>query len=319
MRYRKLGHSGLKVSEIALGSWFDGQPIQDEWALSHILGEAFEKGINYIDMADIYHKGETESLFGKLLKSYPRQNLVLSSKCYWPMSESINDQGLSRKHIFESLHASLKRLGTDYLDLYLCHAEDPDTPLEETIRALADLIKQGKILHWGVCSWQSSTLIKVKDICENLQAPLPITHQVIYNLLEFHPQREHLPLAKSLGLGVTVWSPFAGGILAHGNLQRCLEQQNTESSYLRHADVLWRLPHQEQANKKLALFTELAQEANLTKAQLALAWILRREEVSSIVTGLGSSNHLENQLALYEKTVSEEIFQEVEYLFEVDH
>lgn len=314
MRYQNLGNSGLKVSELALGAWFREGLSYDRYSLSHLLGEALEKGVNFIDFADIYGQGQTESIYGEILKDYPRHQLVLSSKCFWPMSEGINDRGLSRKHIMESVHASLKRLQSDYLDLYLCHAEDHETPLEETVRAMADLIRRGDILYWGVCSWRQDSLLELIQLCEQLNAPKPICHQMPYNLLEAYPEQELLGFSAQLGLGVQAWSPFAGGVLARG-LKR-VTSANTDPSDLL-PDALWRL----QTNDKRPLenyqkrFEAYAKEASMTTAQLALAWILRREEVSSVILGVSTIEQMAENLKVLSQTVSPRILDELSQLF----
>ena len=314
MRYRNLGNSGLKVSELALGAWFREDLSYDKNSINRLLGEALEQGVNLIDLADIYGQGETESLYGEVLKDYPRHQLVISSKCFWPMSEGANDRGLSRKHIMESVHASLKRLQSDYLDLYLCHAEDQETPLEETVRAMADLIRCGDILYWGVCSWRQHSLFELIQLCDQLNAPRPICHQIPYNLIESYPERELLNTSARLGLGVQAWSPFAGGVLARGLKQNLNSTQAQSNSTL---DALWRL----QANEKKSLeeyqrsFEAYAAEASMSCAQLALAWILRREEVSSIILGVSSLEQLVDNLKGLQRTVSPRILDGLSELF----
>ena len=314
MRYQNLGNSGLKVSEITLGAWFRDGLSHDRHSINHLLGEALEQGVNLIDFADIYGRGQTESLYGEILKEYPRHQLVLSSKCFWPMSEGINDRGLSRKHIVESVQASIKRLQSDYLDLYLCHAEDHETPLEETVRAMADLIRRGDILYWGVCGWRPHSLIELVGLCEQLNAPKPICHQIPYNLLESYPEQDLLKVSAQLGLGVQAWSPFAGGVLARGLKQKidALSNQNEDLP-----DALWRL----QANERKPLeeyqkrFEAYAEEASMTTAQLALAWILRRKEVSSVILGVSSIEQMTENLRVLRQTVSPRILDELSQLF----
>ena len=314
MRYRNLGNSGLKVSELAVGAWFREDFSYDKNSINRLLGEALEQGVNLIDFADIYGQGEVESLCGEVLKDYPRHQLVLSSKCFWPMSEGVNDRGLSRKHIMESVHASLKRLQSDYLDLYLCHAEDQETPLEETVRAMADLIRRGDILYWGVCSWRQHSLFELVQLCDQLNAPRPICHQIPYNLIESYPEKELLNTSARLGLGVQAWSPFAGGVLARGLKQSPVTSQ--ESNVV--LDALWRL----QADEKKSLedyqqaFEAYAEEASMSCAQLALAWILRREEVSSVILGVSSQEQMTDNLKTLKNTVSPKILDGLSQLFD---
>ncbi len=304
MRYRRLGHSGLRVSEVALGGFFkDGYELS-EWSLAQLTGEALERGVNLIDLADIYHQGKVESVYGKLLSSYPRHQLVIATKCFWPMSQGINDRGLSRKHLVESLHGSLKRLNTDYVDLFMCQAEDLETPLEETVRAMSDLIRQGKTLYWGVCGWSVKRLLQLNALCEQLNAPKPIAQQLAYNLFDRYPEREQLSMCAHLGLGVMTWSPFAGGVLAQGEIGgesggiglnaqlKRAEQEMLESRYLN-----------ANAADSLSRLEAISKEYGLTKAQLSLAWALRRSEVSSVILGVSSLEQLQENLKLYEHSV----------------
>ena len=154
MEYRRLGHHGLKVSELSLGAWitFGGQVGQD--VARECIMTAYDAGVNFFDNADIYANGNAEIVMGKVIKDLKRTDLVISSKVFWPTGEGPNDRGLSRKHIMESVHASLKRLGTDYVDLYFCHRYDPEVPVEEVVRAMDDLVHQGKVLYWGTSEWR---------------------------------------------------------------------------------------------------------------------------------------------------------------------
>jgi aryl-alcohol dehydrogenase-like predicted oxidoreductase len=159
MEYRKLGHSGLKVSATALGGWTTfGDSIQDKDLAAGIIRTAYDQGINFFDIADAYARGASERMMGAVLKEYPRHTLVISSKLFWPMSDDVNDRGLSRKHIMESIDKSLQRIGTDYLDIYFCHRFDPETPVEEVVRAMDDLVHQGKILYWGTSEWTAAQI-----------------------------------------------------------------------------------------------------------------------------------------------------------------
>ena len=165
MTYRPLGRCGTKVSTLSLGGWTTfGGSITDEALGREILHAAFEAGVNFFDIADVYAIGAAETMMGKALADLPRRHLVISSKCYWPMSEDVNDRGLSRKHIMESAHDSLKRVGTDYLDILFCHRYDDETPLEETVRAMSDLVTQGKILYWGTSEWTGAQIRAAHDI-----------------------------------------------------------------------------------------------------------------------------------------------------------
>ena len=215
MHYRRLGHSGLKISEISLGSWVTfGNQIDETVAIS-LIKEAFSQGINFFDNADMYAEGRAEVVMGKAIKQLPREELVLSSKVFWPTWKGPNGRGLSRKHITESIHASLKRLGTDYVDLYFCHRYDPDTPVEEVVRTMTDLIHQGKILYWGTSEWEASQVMQAYGVAREYGLIPPTMDQPQYNL--FHRKRvedELMPVTRELGVGLTTFSPLYYGILS---------------------------------------------------------------------------------------------------------
>ncbi|HZU87307.1 MAG TPA: aldo/keto reductase, partial [Anaerolineaceae bacterium] len=215
MHYRRLGRSGLKVSEISLGAWVTfGNQIKEE-AARELIHAAYDQGVNFFDNADMYASGQAETVMGEAIKDLPREALVISSKVFWPTMPGPNGRGLSRKHIFESVHASLRRLGTDYLDLYFCHRYDPDTPVEEVVRIMNDLMHQGKILYWGTSEWDASQVAQAIGIARQYGLVPPTMEQPQYNL--FHRQRvevELAPICKEFGLGLTTWSPLAFGILS---------------------------------------------------------------------------------------------------------
>ena len=159
MKYRRLGEAGLKVSAVSLGGWTTfGESIQDQAIADSIIKKAYDVGINFFDTADAYAGGKSEEMMGKVLTNFPRHTLVISSKLFWPMSDDVNDRGLSRKHIMESIDKTLKRIGTDYLDIYYCHRYDPETPLEEVVTAMDDLVHQGKVLYWGTSEWTGAQI-----------------------------------------------------------------------------------------------------------------------------------------------------------------
>jgi len=316
-----MGRSGLKVSEISLGGWFVTQKKIDDHTLTRLMGEALERGVNLIDLADIYDRGGVEERCGHLLKGYPRHQLVLSTKCYWPMSQGVNDCGLSRKHITESVHASLQRLQTDYLDLFHCHRFDQDTPLEETVYAIGDLIRQGKILYWGVCGWSEVQLQETHTLCKELNVPAPISHQLLYNLIERGVERQLLSASANLGLGVMTWSTLAGGVLTQthhthhdgrGHKRNTwLTPWNNALDHLQDSAMSDTVDHQ----GVLKEFIQLAQQGRLTPAQLGLLWALRRSEVSSLIIGVSSAEQLKENLSIFELDVSKEVWSALDELF----
>src|ERR1051326_1788773 len=167
MQYRRLGQSGVKVSAISLGGWTTfGSSVKEQEMVSTILRQAFDAGVSFFDSADVYARGEAERAMGAVLRQFPRHELVISSKVFWPMSDDVNDRGLSRKHIMESIDKSLKRIGSDYLDIYFCHRYDDDTPLEETVRAMEDVIRAGKVLYWGTSEWSGAQMKNAHAIAD---------------------------------------------------------------------------------------------------------------------------------------------------------
>jgi voltage-dependent potassium channel beta subunit len=215
MHYRRLGRSGLKVSEIALGSWVTFGSQVDEHLAAELIHTAFEQGINFFDNADVYANGQAELVMGRAIHELPRDQLVISSKVFWPTQPGPNGRGLSRKHIVESVNASLGRLGLDYLDLYFCHRFDPDTPIEEIVRSMDDLIHQGKILYWGTSEWRASQVVQANGAARQYGLIPPTMEQPEYNLFRRgRVENELSPLCREFGLGLTTWSPLYYGLLS---------------------------------------------------------------------------------------------------------
>ena len=213
MNYRRLGNAGMKVSSISLGAWLTyGSSVESE-AAAQCIHAAVEQGVNFIDVADAYAKGEAEKVVGQAIKAHKRSDLVISSKLYWPQSDNINDRGLSRKHIMESIEKSLRRFETDYLDIYYCHRFDAETPLEETVRAMDDLVHQGEILYWGTSVWSAAQIEAAVGTARQFNCYLPQVEQPRYNILDRHIEPEIMATAAKNGMGLTVFSPLAQGLL----------------------------------------------------------------------------------------------------------
>jgi aryl-alcohol dehydrogenase-like predicted oxidoreductase len=212
MKYRKLGNTGLFVSEIAYGSWLTlGNQVASDKSEA-IVRRALELGVNYVDTADVYSKGRAEELLGKVLPGrVRRQDYILATKVYFPMGTGVNDRGLSRKHIFDSIHDSLRRLNQEYVDIYYCHRYDENTPVAESIQAMQDLIHQGKIMHWGVSQWTADQITEAATKCKANGWIPPAVDQAIYSLLNRGIEKRVLPVCAHHGLGVAVFSPLAQG------------------------------------------------------------------------------------------------------------
>ena len=294
MRYRSLGRSGLKVSEIALGSWLTLGSSVDRAATRAIAQRAFELGVNLFDTADVYAEGQAEQALGFALGELPRHHLVLASKAFFPMSDDPNDRGLSRKHLFESVEGSLRRLGTDYLDLHQCHRADPETPLEETVTAYQDLVRQGKLLYWGVSEWPAGEITRACHIADARCGPRPISSQPEYSILQREIERDELPACEREGIGQIVWSPLAQGVLT-GKYAGGRRPAGT-----RGADPQRRVYMADYLGpdllERVAKLAPLAADLGLSPAQLALAWCLRQASVASAIVGVTRIEQLEDDV-----------------------
>lgn len=315
MHYRRLGHSGLKVSEISLGAWITfGSQITEKTAIE-LIKTAYEHGINFFDNADAYANGQAEKVMGKAIQEIQREALVISSKVFWPTIPGPNGRGLSRKHIVESCNQSLRNLGTDYLDLYFCHRYDPDSPYEEVVRAMDDLIHQGKILYWGTSEWEAAHVAQAFMAARQYGLNPPSMEQPQYNM--FHRKRvevELAPICKETGLGLTTWSPLYYGVLSGKYNEGIPEGSRAalpEMGWIRDAITPERITIVRQ-------LTALAQELEITTAQLAIAWILRRKEVSSVITGATRLEQLDENLMAAEAVdkLSDDILEHIEQIIQ---
>lgn len=313
MHYRRLGHSGLKVSEISLGAWVTFGTQIDQNAASNLIHAAYDQGINFFDNADVYANGQAELIMGEAIRDLPREALVISSKVYWPTMPGPNGRGLSRKHVVESLHASLKRLGLDYLDLYFCHRFDPDTPVEEVVYTMDMLIRQGKILYWGTSEWEAAQIVQAYGVAQKYNLIPPTMEQPQYNM--FHRKRVEIelsPICKEFGLGLTTWSPLYFGILS-GKYNEGIPEGSRASL----EDMAW--IRDRITPDRIAIvrqLTSLAQELSITTAQLAIAWLLRRKEVSSVITGATRLEQLDENLGAAEavELLTDDIQEQIEQI-----
>src|SRR5437763_2675802 len=213
MEYRRLGRAGVRVSAISLGSWLTyGGAVEDRTAIA-CIHRAYDLGINFFDTANQYRRGGAEEVLGRALKDFPRDSYVRATTVCFPVGEGRNDRGLSCKHIMEQCHASLRRLGTDYIDLYQCHRYDPETPLEETLRALDDLVTQGRVLYVGTSEWSATQIADAVDVARALNMDGIVSNQPIYNMLQRYVERDVIPLCEREGIGQVVFSPLAQGVL----------------------------------------------------------------------------------------------------------
>jgi len=294
MHYRRLGKSGLKVSEISLGSWVTFGSQLDKQAANRLIHAAYDEGVNFFDNADVYADGQAEIIMGEAIKDLPREALVISSKVFWPTMPGPNGRGLSRKHIVESINASLRRLQLDYIDLYYCQRFDPDTPLDEVVYTMTHLIEQGKILYWGTSEWSAAQISLAFGIARQYNLIPPVMEQPQYNMFQRKRlETEIAPLAKELGIGLTTFSPLYFGILTGKyndgipeDSRAAMENAAWMSDYLTPERL-----------ETVRILRGIASDLSISQAQLALAWILRRKEVSSVITGAAKISQLEENLA----------------------
>jgi len=298
MRYRHLGAAGIRVSEIALGSWLTyGGHVADR-AAEACLHRAYELGVNLFDTANVYRRGEAERVVGNALRRYPRESYVLATKVYFPMGEGPNDRGLSRKHVLESCEASLQRLGVDYVDLLQCHRFDPDTPLNETLRALDDLVSSGKVLYVGVSEWSAEQLDEARAIADRLLLRPLVSNQPQYSLLWRRIEDEVIPVSERLGMGQVVWSPLAQGVLSGKYLPG---EPTPRDARAAHADPqtsqFVRLFMRDDILEAVQRLRRIADDLGITMAQLAIAWVLRQPNVSSAIVGASRPEQVDDNCA----------------------
>lgn len=284
MEFRYLGNSGLKVSEIIYGNWLThASQVEDERAIKTVHA-ALDAGITTYDTADVYANQAAEVVLGEALKGQRREGIEIFTKVYWPVAEKgPNDVGLSRKHIFEALHGSLKRLQTDYIDLYQAHRFDYETPLEETMQAFADLVRQGKVHYIGVSEWNAQQIRAGKKLADELGFRL-ISNQPQYSMLWRVIEGQVVPTSKELGISQIVWSPIAQGVLTGKYLPGTPAPAGTRASDPKTSSIIEKFMSDEVLTKVQNL-KPIAQELGLELGQLAIAWVLQNENVAAAIVG----------------------------------
>lgn len=311
MKYRSVGKSGLKVSQVAIGSWMTDLRGGDAVDVARdTIRLAYEKGVNFFDCADAYSGGEAEKFLGKCLKDYPRSKLVISSKVFFPSGNGANEWGLSRKHIREQVDKSLKNMQVDYLDMYFCHRFDPTTPVEETMRALDDLVHQGKILYYGVSEWSPVQITKALGIIKDMNLYPMTVLQPQYNMVDRYVEDEIFDICKENGMGIVPFSPLAQGLLT-GKYRK--GQPIPEGSRATHqAD---KQINNLLTDENLDIVEKLAKVADglgMPMSVMALAWTLRDKVISSVITGATKPSQLESNVLAGDIELPQDAIDEIE-------
>ena len=300
MQYRPLGRSGLRVSTLSLGSWVTYHNQVDDSAAVELMAAAFDAGVNFFDNAEVYARGRSEEVMGRALKqlAWPRLNYVVSTKFFWGLDregDAVNRKDtLNRKYLMQAMDGSLARMGLDFIDLIYCHRPDPHTPLEETVRAMSDLITHGKALYWGTSEWSAADIHSAWHLADRHGWHKPVMEQPEYNL--FHRKRveqEYARLYQDTGLGLTTWSPLASGLLT-GKYRDGVPDGSRgamDSMAFLRENLL-----DAKKNAAVAALAPIAQELGCTLAQLALAWVAHNPQVSTVITGASKLSQLQSNL-----------------------
>lgn len=291
MKYRRLGRSGLKVSEVSLGSWLTyGKSVEDDLAIKTIQ-RAYELGINSFDSANVYERGQGEKVMAKALRAFPRESYIITTKAFWPMGSGVNDRGLSRKHVFEQLHASLERMELDYVDIFYCHRYDLETPVEETLRTIDDMIRQGKVLYAGVSEWSAAQIQEAVTVADRYLLDRIIVNQPSYSMLNRYIEKEIISVSDKHGIGQIVFSPLAQGVLTGkyrgGRILEGTRGSNSEINQWVQNMIA------SGVMAKVDALEDLANELGISFAEMALAWILRQQNVASALVGASRPEQIE--------------------------
>ena len=315
VEYRRLGGCGVKISEISLGSWLTyGGSVAEEQATA-CVHKAYESGITFFDTANVYMRGAAEEIVGRALRGFDRDSYFLATKVFFPMGEGPNDRGLSRKHITEQCYASLKRLGVDYVDLYQCHRYDANTPLEETLRTLDDLVRQGKVFYIGVSEWTADQISDALLIAKEMNLDRIVSNQPRYNMIQRQIEVEVVPLSEREGVGQVVFSPLAQGILTGKYRPGEAPEQGTRAADSESNRFMRELMNEEVLSAVEALHS-VASYADLSMSQLALAWVLRQENVSSAIIGASRPEQVEDNAGASGVKLSPDTISEIDRILD---
>jgi len=316
METRNLGSSGLKITEIAYGNWLThGSQVEEDAALACVR-RALEEGITTFDTADVYANTAAETVLGKALKDERREGLEIFTKVYWPTGPGLhNDHGLSRKHIMESINGSLKRLGTDYVDLYQAHRFDYETPLEETMEAFADVVRQGKALYIGVSEWTAEEIRRGYALARELRIPF-VSNQPQYNMIWRVIESEVVPTSEELGVGQVVWSPIGQGVLTGKYLPGQAPPAGSRATDEKGGSDFVKRYLEDGVLERVQQLRPVAEEAGLSLAQLAVAWVLQNPNVSSAIIGASRPEQVTENVKASGVKLEVEALKRIDEIFE---
>ena len=318
MEYRRLGRSGLKVSLLSFGSWVTFGPQMSHQQARDCMQTAYDSGVNFFDNAEIYARGRSEQIMGQAIRDlgWPRHSFVVSTKYFWGILDSVNTQNtLNRKYLLQAVNASLERMQLDFLDLIFCHRPDPDTPVEETVWAMHDIVSSGRALYWGTSQWSAAAVREAYDIADRHHLHKPLMEQPEYNLFERHKvEEEFAPLYDSIGLGLTTWSPLASGLLT-GKYAEGVPEGSRPT--LNHYSWLRERLTDADNNRRVQRLRPIAEELGVSLAQLAIAWCARNPHVSSVITGASRVEQVRENLAAVEliERLTPDILERIDSVF----
>lgn len=321
MKYNYLGRSGLKVSALSFGSWVTFGDQVDEQVAYDCMMEAYDAGVNFFDNAEAYAGGQSETMMGNIIKKagWKRSDLVLSTKIFWG-GDGPNDTGLSYKHIIEGANAALKRMQTDYVDLIFCHRPDIHTPIEETVRAMNQVIQSGKAFYWGTSEWNADQILKAYHIAREHNLRPPLMDQPQYNM--FHREKvesEFKPLYDDIGLGTTIWSPLASGLLT-GKYNDGIPEDSRLSmdQYDWLKESLLDSEEGKERLRKVGELADVADEIGISMPHLALAWCLKNKNVSTVITGASKPEQVQENMKAIDKVdlLTDDVIDKIEEILD---
>jgi|TARA_B100000073_G_scaffold202920_1_gene168230 voltage-dependent potassium channel beta subunit len=320
MNYRRLGKTGLKVSELSYGSWvtFSFQLGLDE--ATNIMKLAYENGVNFFDNAEAYASGESEIIMGEAIKNlgWSRDSFIVSSKVFWG-GEKPTQRGLSHKHIVDACHAALGRLQLDYLDLYFCHRPDPETPIEETVRAMHTLIMQGKICYWGTSEWSAKEIKEAYKISKEYYLTPPSMEQPQYNMFEREKmEKEYTEIFQTEKMGTTIWSPLASGLLTGKYMKGMPSNTRTSLKNYKFIKDSFESEEYKMRHEKVRQLDQLSNDLNIPLVNLALGWCLKNDNVSTVILGASKAEQLNQNLKTldYMDLINDDAMEKIEKILQ---